>query len=203
MKLKSLIFSALMLATLSASAAIFSPIYTYILTSGAVVDLQGENEAQDSAYYFDYRSGKRVYVKLSEASVETKKRINGVKAGEFIAARTESGEQICMTYHVFENGMAHFGCRTGKFLENIGPTRFSISEYTAHTSNILSEAIEVDGFAKGEVALLEGKKVKILAIFTNGLVLTHPASLISKLDTSSHLLKTNVKIVKTQDLEKR
>lgn len=203
MKLKSLLFSGLMLATFTSSATIISPIYKYILNSGKVVELQGENVAQDSAYYFDYEAGKRVYVKLSEASVQTKQRINGVRAGEFVAARTNTGDQVCLTYNVFENGMAYIGCRTGAYQENIGPTRYSVGGYTAHTSKILAEAKEVDGFSKGEVALLNGKKVKILAIFENGLVLTHPASLISKLDTSSDLLKLNVKIVKTLDLEKR
>lgn len=203
MKLKSLLFSGLMLATFTSSAAIISPIYRYILDSGKVVELQGENKAQDSAYYYDYLESKRVYVKLSEASIETKKRINGVRAGEFVAAKTNTGDQVCMTYNVFENGMAYLGCRTGNYLENIGPARHAVGGYTANTANILAEAKEVDGFSKGEVALLNGKKVKILAIFENGLVLTHPASLLSKLDTSTDLLKTNVKIVKTQELEKR
>lgn len=210
MNFKTLAISALALISVQSQAALISPIYKYILTNGKVVELMGENQSKGTAYYFDYALSKRVEVNLEDASRETKKRINGVKAGEFVAATTDQGETICTTYNVFENGMAYLGCRTGKKVSHNGPTRHQVGGYTAKTENLLAELNEVDGFKKGETAELlkqvdnmkVGKKVKIKAIFSNGLVLVESANPLAKLDTSSTLLKTNVIVVSTRDLAK-
>lgn len=202
MNFKSIVFAALALTSLSSQAAIISKIYRYIHTSGIVVELQGIDESRGTAYYFDYLANKRVEVNLSDVSKETKKRMNGVSGGDFVFAYTDTGAQICTTYTVFENAMAHLGCRTGKELQNIGPLRLQVGSYTAKTENLLTSVQEVDGFSLGEVALLKGKKIRVKAIFENGYVLTEPSSIFAKLDTSSTLLKTNVKIVTTRDLEK-
>lgn len=210
MNFKTLAISALALVSLQSQAALISPIYKYILTDGKVVELMGENQSKGTAYYYDYALSKRVEVSLADASKETKERMNGVKAGEFVAATTDKGETICTTYNVFENGMAYLGCRTGKKVSHNGPTRHQVGGYTAKTENLFAESKEADGFKKGEtVELLKqvdnmkvGKKVKIKAIFDNGLVLVESANPFAKLDTSSTLLKTNVVVVSTRDLGK-
>lgn len=210
MNFKTLAISTLALVSLQSQAALIIPIYKYILTDGKVVELMGENQSKGTAYYYDYALSKRVEVNLADASKETKQRMNGVKAGEFVAATTVKGETICTTYNVFENGMAYLGCRTGKKVSHNGPTRHQVGGYTAKTENLFAESKEVDGFKKGEtVELLKqvdnmkvGKKVKITAIFNNGLVLVESANPFAKLDTSSTLLKTNVVVVSTRDLAK-
>ncbi len=210
MNFKTLAISTLALVSLQSQAALISPIYKYILTDGKVVELMGENQSKGTAYYYDYALSKRVEVNLADASKETKQRMNGVKAGEFVAATTVKGETICTTYNIFENGMAYLGCRTGKKVSHNGPTRHQVGGYTAKTENLFAESKEVDGFKKGEtVELLKqvdnmkvGKKVKITAIFNNGLVLVESANPFAKLDTSSTLLKTNVVVVSTRDLAK-
>lgn len=202
MNLKAFIIAGLALSSLTSEAALISRIYKYIHTSGKVVELQGINEAKGTAYYFDYALGKRVAVNLSDVSKETKKTINGVKAGDFVFTYTDTGAQVCTTYTVFENGMAHLGCRTGAYLNTIGPARFQVASYTGHTENLKAPVKEVDGFSVGEKVRLNGKNVKIKVVFESGYALVEPASILAKLDTSSDLLKTNVKIVTTKDIEK-
>lgn len=202
MSFKSLIFAALAFTSLSSQAAFLSPIYRYILDSGRVVMLQGVNESRGTAWFYDYNLGQRVQVNLSEASKETNKKVNGIRVDDYIATTTVTGPQICKTYYVFENGMAQVGCRTGKYVSNIGPTRYEVASFTGSTKNLLAPVKEVDGFSLGEVALLQGRKVRVKAIFENSMVLVESANIFDKLDTSSLLLKTSVDITTTRDLEK-
>ena len=202
MNFKTIIFSALVLTAISAQAEFLTPIHNYILESGRVVMLQGINAARGTAWYYDNNINKRVQVNLSEVSKETKKKINGVGENDFVYTTTVAGPQICVTYYVFENGMANVGCRTGKILSNIGPSRYEVGSFTGSTKNLLAAVSDADGYSKGEVVLLNGQSVRIKAIYSNGYVLTESASALAKLDTSGALLKTNVKIVTTRDLEK-
>ena len=202
MNFKTIIFSALVLTTISAQAEFLTPIHNYILESGRVVMLQGINEARGTAWYYDNNINKRVQVNLSEVSKETKKKINGVGEKDFVYTTTVVGPQICVTYNVFENGMAHVGCRTGNIQTNIGPSRYEVGSFSGNTKNLLAAVNEANGYSKGEVALLNGRSVRIKAIYSNGYVLAESASALAKLDTTSALLKLNVSIVTTRDLEK-
>lgn len=210
MRLSTLAIATLTVLSLNSQAALIGPIHKYIHTSGKVVELHGINQAKGTAYYFDYQLSKRVEVSLADVSKETKSRINGIKAGEFVLAQTEQGETVCTTYNVFENGMSYLGCRTGKMMEHIGPARFAVGGYIADTKNIAGEVSEVSGFQKGEKVILlkaagslkSGKKVKIKAIFDDGVALVESANPLAALDTSSTLLKTNVEVVQLQDLQK-
>src|SRR5690606_23306931 len=150
MNFKTLAISALALVSLQSQAALISPIYKYILTDGKVVELMGENQSKGTAYYYDYALSKRVEVSLADASRETKERLNGVKAGEFVAATTDKGETICTTYKVSDNGMAYQGCRTSLKVSHNGATRHQVGGYTAKTENRCGEAKEVDGFKTGQ-----------------------------------------------------
>ncbi len=201
MNFKTMILAGLTFASISAQAALISPIYRYLHTSGKVVELQGVNESKGTAYYFDYQLGKRVTVNLSDVSKETKKTINGIKAGDLVFGYTDKGAQICTTYNVFENGKAYIGCRTGNFQNTIGPARYQVGGYIADTANLQASVKTVDGLSEGEVVRLNDKKVKIKSIFESGYALVESNYILSKLDTSGILLKTNVEIVSTKDLQ--
>lgn len=209
MRLSTLAITAVAVFSLNSQAALIGPIHKYIHTSGKVVELQGINQSKGTAYYFDYELGKRIVVSLGDVSKETKSRINGIKAGEFVLAQTEQGQTVCTTYNVFENGMSYLGCRTGKMMEHFGPSRFAVGGYIADTKEIGAEVSEVAGFQKGEKVILTkdagymkaGKKVKIKAIFEDGVALVESANPLAALDTSSTLLKTNVEVVQLQDLQ--
>ena len=187
MNLKAIIFSAMVLTTISAQAEFLTPIHNYILTSGRVVMLQGINEAHGTAWYYDNNINKRVQVNLSEVSKETKKKINGVGENDFVYTTTVAGPQICVTYYVFENGMANVGCRTGKIVKNIGPSRYEVGSFSGSTKNLLAAVNEAYGYSQGEIATLKGSKVRIKAIYNNVYVLTESTNALDKPDTSSAL----------------
>lgn len=203
MNFKTWALSTFALLSLQSHAGLIEPIYKYLHNSGKVVELQGVNQSKGTAYYYDYELGKRIQVSLADVSKETNERINGVMAGEFVLAETDQGETVCTTYNVFENGMSYLGCRTGKMMQNIGPSRHQLGGYIASTWEISGETLEAGGFRKGEkVRLKNGKKVKIKAIFFEGVALVEDANPLLLLDTSSTLLKTSVNVVHVRDLVK-
>ena len=202
MNFKTLVLAAMAFTTISAQAKFFTPIHNYILGSGKVVMLQGIKVSRGTAWYYDNDLNKRVSVNLSEVSKETKEKINGVKEDDFVYTTTKAGPQICIAYYVFENGMASLGCRTGKILDYYGPAKYQVATYSGSTKNLLAPVNEVDGYSKGETAILDGQKVLIRAIYSNGYVLTETAFILSHIDTSSALSNASIQIVTTRDLQK-
>ena len=202
MNLKAIILSAMVLTTASAQAKFLKPIHNYILESGKVVLLQGINESRGTAWYFDNDLNKRVQVNLSEVSKESKKKINGVSGNDYVFTTTNKGPQICLTYHVFENGMAQLGCRTGKILDYYGPEKYELATYSGSTLNLLASENEVNGFSKNEEVLLNGRKVSIKGIYSNGYALTETVYIFSHLDTTKSIANSSIEIVNTSDLQK-
>lgn len=197
MNFKTILFLGLM----TLSFASLAGVNKYVLKSGLVVELQGINQSKGTAYYFDHEAGKRIYIDLKDASIEVNQ-AQGVKSGHYVVAKTQQGEQICKTFSVFANDMAHFGCQTLKFRVFENKDVLAYANYTAHLDYLLKEESQADGFSKNEVVRLKGKKLRIEAIFENGQVLLVPTGILSKLDASSRLLSIDTKLATTRDIEK-
>lgn len=202
MSIKLAIFAALALTSISSHAKFLTPISNYILESGKVVMLQSVNEARGTAWYYDNKFNKRVKVDLSEASKETKKKINGIGKADYVYAITDLGSQICLTYHVFENGMASIGCRIGQIPGYVGTQKYKTATYSTNTNNLLASVDEVDGFSINETVTLNGREVRILALYSNGYALTEAAYIFSELDKTKTIVNKNIEITTTRNLEK-
>ncbi len=202
MNFKAIILSTLVLTTASAQAGFLTPIHNYILKSGKVVLLQGIKESRGTAWYFDNDLNKRVKVDLTEVSKETKNKVNGVGADDYVYTTTNKGPQICLTYHVFENGMSQMGCRTGKILDYYGPQKYEVAAYSGSTKNVLPSLSEMNGFSKNEIVMLNGRKVQIKGIYSNGYVLTETVFILSKYDNTKSISNASIEIVTTNDLDK-
>jgi len=138
--------------------------------------------------YIEPKTGRVVEVSTSETpdaglSKSTSQRVAGVKAGEtillttYIQNSTQTISRYCDVYTVFENKMAQVGClgtEADRLEHQDAPKRldFIVTDLSEATAEVQS----LDGFEKGEKAqiaittknLKAGRKVRIIAIYTNG-----------------------------------
>lgn len=202
--MKKFILAALLVTAFSQSsrADIISKNYYYFHTpSHKMIDPYNFNDDTKTAEYFDYQDGRRKTVNISDLSKETKKPINGVKAGH-LALIDKDGHKFCEAFNVFENGIAYVGCQTN---ETSGQR-----SYYVLTEQLTGEVKKADGFKKKNIVTLlkntgkinAGSKVRIEALFPNGEALIQKVG-VDFIDTSSLRLKFNIERVQINDLEKK
>jgi hypothetical protein len=208
------LFLTFIIATTNASAAFFSKVERYIITTnGQVISLSERDidQSEQTGTYFDYTEGKKVTIKLSLLSKETDKEINGVKIGNFILVNFAGVNKPCLVYGLFENAMASIGCQLGKMQGNLGVDRQIIAEYFLNTVDqaaVTAEVVSLNGVNKKDhgtllingKALEAGTKIRVEVIFANGTALVQKLGL-NFLDTSNILMKYNIEFVNLSDLK--
>lgn len=211
----SILLAALILSMTNAEAKFFSRIDKYInIKTNEVIELS-ENDIdteKDTATYYSYSERIRKTAKLADLSKSTTEEISGVRQMEFLLADNLDGQTICQVWHLFENGSAYVGCRTGKRMQNIGMPRPGTANGILSSVNHPSVVVEVDelnDFRSQDIAQLTedtqqnvaGTTVRIEAVFANGEALIQKRGL-NLLDTSGLLLKYSVEKVRLDQLKK-
>jgi hypothetical protein len=204
--MKQLIMAALVTMTLSGAAQA----YQYHIPSGRMVEVS-KFDKDGNAYFFDYETHKKVYVKAAELSYESKTAVNGIKAGD-VVLHNQKDVKFCEVFHVFENGLAYVGCQSeSKMAGNLGVDRPSQLRGFVDTKTLIGEVKELDGFSKKEKASLLkdsgklkcGNSVRIEAILSNGEAIVQKRDAFSVIDSSSLRLKLGVERVPLTELAKR
>lgn len=218
----SLLLTLMTVSLLSVAEAkpIFGRMERYLeVKTGKVIEI-GSNSIEDdgTASFYDYATGTKRTINISELSKSTREEIAGVKAGERILVTTYAANsntvttgRYCEVFHVFENKMAYVGCKTSEVDIIPGyalPERFDF--LINNVEQVTAQVDSLDGFSRGETAELRidsktakaGRNMKILAIFTNGEVLVQKAGF-NILDTSGVLHKLGaVERIQLSDLNK-
>lgn len=157
----------------------FGTLSKYINNNTNEVIEIGSNDIENGrATYFNYASGKKETVQMSDVAKSTRNAVDGVKAGEIVLANVNNTLRYCDVIYVFENAKAQLFCKVtekdGDFVYYIQTPRYRV---TINDLSILTKEVPtLHGFSKGDSVELQaksekyeiGKKLKITAIFENG-----------------------------------
>lgn len=222
--MKTALLLSLLTATFLTTAQakpIFGKVESYIIVkTGEVVSI-ATNEISDdgqSANFYNYGARKRMDIDMSEVSKSTRAEIAGVKAGKHILITTPAGAskvtitRYCQVFGLYESKQAYVGCKTYEADKIDGyQMPVSLSYIVQNVEQVVAEVESLDNFSHGDVAELRietklikaQKRVKILAIFSNGEALVESSLAgLNFLNSSGTLHRYGVERVKLQDLNK-
>ncbi|NOT78512.1 MAG: hypothetical protein HOP07_05865 [Bacteriovoracaceae bacterium] len=191
-----------------------------VVKTNKIIDIGTHDISDDeqSANPYDYSTGKKINLQMSEVSKSTREEIAGVKAGEMVLINTgvaskinETVTRYCEVYYLFENKQAYIGCKTYAIDAVNGYQTPQRLDYIINNveQGVVAEIETAAGFTKGEVAELKidtknakaGRNVKILAIFANDEVLVQKYGF-NVLDTGPIVYKSSVDKINIADLNR-
>lgn len=159
--------------------------------------------------YYDYAAKDYLRVNLNDVSPETKEAVKGVKQHHYALMNDQGTNRPCMVWHVFEDGGAYVGCRTGEGSRRPGLARPQVLNRSLNSHYLMGEIPEYRGLKKNQVVKLtipgdpecETEEVRIEALFANGQAFVQKTGFFISLDTSEPIMKYQAKMVKISDLQ--
>ena len=154
--------------------------------------------------------GYRVIIVMPESMSQERRALIKAYGAELVLTDAATGMKGAIAKaEEIRNEIGELGFIPQQFVNPANPSK----HYQTTAKEIFSDLPDLDAFVVGvgtggtitgfgNYAKDNGKNVKIKVVFESGYALVEPASILAKLDTSSDLLKTNVKIVTTKDIEK-